>query len=298
MKQTEDFWKPRLSQTLESIFAIVKIITNIFYLDIFIHLFAFQDAFGSARTLKTVGHEATLLSAGEFGLVDRWNRNNLPTIMPLFVVSTKANNPEDPNYFLRLITPSLKQLVEGVDMYCTKTSKVVRVFAVFSSVFGDLPGRCSMAGLRSNIFANRCCSYCDALKSEVKHLVRNNIEKCQRDPQLMKAKARMLGQNPMSLSSDQDAVGLKWGLTHYSELWEIPGCYVSEVLANDFMHCMVQGEFLKHFLKVTHTFGLSNGWQFFRDLVSAVEGGSSAWTDLSKFLRVLKVREFATEASF
>lgn len=225
--------------------------------DIFIHLIIFQDAFGTARTLKTVGNEATLLSASEFSLKDRWDQNETPSILPLFIHSTKSINPNDPNYFLRFLTNGFERMSKGVEMYCAETGGVVKVFALLHMVLGDLPGRCSISGLRCNIFASRCCSFCDALNSDIKRLSRTSEEPAPRNAYQMKSKARMLGTNPMSLNRDQDAVGFKWGLTHFSEIWNFPGVYVSNVLANDFMHCEIQGEGLKHFLKVPPEFPLS-----------------------------------------
>jgi hypothetical protein len=59
-----------------------------------------------------------------------------------------------------------------------------------------------------------------------------------------------MGRNPLNQNWQQDDYGKEYGINYYSELWEWPGVDISVVLANDFMHCEIQGESQKHFLKV------------------------------------------------
>jgi hypothetical protein len=64
------------------------------------------------------------------------------------------------------------------------------------------------------------------------------------------SKARIMGRDPTDVNHSQIENGKEFGVNFFSELWLWPGVQVNHVLANDFMHCEVQGESQKHFLKV------------------------------------------------
>jgi hypothetical protein len=57
--------------------------------------------------------------------------------------------------YLELFTEGFKTLSNGVTMYSSAHERDVNVFAVLHSVCGDLPGRCSIAGLKSGVMASR-----------------------------------------------------------------------------------------------------------------------------------------------
>jgi hypothetical protein len=59
-----------------------------------------------------------------------------------------------------------------------------------------------------------------------------------------------MGRDPTDVNHSQIENGKEFGVNFFSELWLWPGVQVNHVLANDFMHCEVQGESQKHFLKV------------------------------------------------
>jgi hypothetical protein len=67
----------------------------------------------------------------------------------------KARFIENPNLYLQLFTNSFERLATGIEMYCAALNKTVKVFAFVHSVYGDLPGRCEIAGLKSSIMAHR-----------------------------------------------------------------------------------------------------------------------------------------------
>jgi hypothetical protein len=48
-----------------------QLLTKLTLIDIVLHFSLFQDAFASARTKKTVGHEAILFSLAEFDIENR-----------------------------------------------------------------------------------------------------------------------------------------------------------------------------------------------------------------------------------
>jgi hypothetical protein len=66
----------------------------------------------------------------------------------------------------------------------------------------------------------------------------------------IKNHARSMGTNPLHQNSFQRENGYDTGINFYSELWEWPGVQLDKSLANDYMHCEIQGESQKHFLKV------------------------------------------------
>jgi hypothetical protein len=102
----------------------------------------------------------------------------------------------------------------------------------------------------NNSFFYRCCSYCVIQDSEIVDATRNSTDYPLRDPNSFKSQARIMGRDPTNLNAWQREFGKEWGVNRFSELWEWPGVSVCHVLTNDFMHCEVQGESQKHFLKV------------------------------------------------
>jgi hypothetical protein len=87
--------------------------------------------------------------------VSRWNLEIHPTILCALVHNTKAVVADNPNMYLELFTNGFKTLSKGVVMYSSAHKREVKVFAVLHSVYGDLPGRCSIAGLKSGVMASR-----------------------------------------------------------------------------------------------------------------------------------------------
>jgi hypothetical protein len=59
-----------------------------------------------------------------------------------------------------------------------------------------------------------------------------------------------MGSNPLCQNMIQKDLGYETGINYFTELWKWPGVHLDKVLANDFMHCEIQGESQKHFLKV------------------------------------------------
>jgi hypothetical protein len=71
-----------------------------------------------------------------------------------------------------------------------------------------------------------------------------------KDGEQFKLHAQTMGRDPTEQNNMQREHGKTHGVNFYSEIWCWPGALVNNVLANDFMHCEVQGESQKHFLKV------------------------------------------------
>jgi hypothetical protein len=78
-----------------------------------------------------------------------------PTIVPALIHNCKAVQITNPNLYLQLFTASFQRLAKGVEMYCASVNRTIKVFAFLHSVYGDLPGRCEIAGLKSSIMASR-----------------------------------------------------------------------------------------------------------------------------------------------
>jgi hypothetical protein len=78
-----------------------------------------------------------------------------PSILAGVIHDIKAVKEHNPNFYLELFTPSFERLANGIDMYCASLDRNVKVYAFLHSVFGDLPGRCSIAGLKCGTMASR-----------------------------------------------------------------------------------------------------------------------------------------------
>jgi hypothetical protein len=85
----------------------------------------------------------------------RWDQKSCPTILTAVIHDTKAIEIHNPNSYLSLFTPSFQRLATGIEMYCAALNRNVRVFAYVHAVYGDLPGRCAIAGVKCGTMASR-----------------------------------------------------------------------------------------------------------------------------------------------
>jgi hypothetical protein len=85
----------------------------------------------------------------------RWDLDLHLTIVPSVIHDTKAVHESDPNLYLRLFSESFQNLAKGVEMYCAALNQTVKVFAYVYAVYGDLPGRCAIGGLKCGTMASR-----------------------------------------------------------------------------------------------------------------------------------------------
>jgi hypothetical protein len=73
--------------------------------------------------------------------------------------------------YLNLFTTSFQRLAKGVDMYCHELKTREKVFAFSHTIYGYLPGQCSIAGLKYGTMALRlelrCCSICTIKSTQV-----------------------------------------------------------------------------------------------------------------------------------
>lgn len=109
-------------------------------LDIFVHMQFFSDAFQLSSSDKRTGCEALLVSLAEVGHVDGWG-HIFPSILPLSIFSKSAKQQYTSNYFLKLLTPSVHRLANGIDVYCKADGKTYRIFGGMHSLLGDSIGR-------------------------------------------------------------------------------------------------------------------------------------------------------------
>jgi hypothetical protein len=120
----------------------------------------FQDGFATSRSDKNAGHEGNYISLGEFDFDSKWDTNSFHAILPLFIHSGDAKDKTDPNYFLRLLTSSFKDMAKGVLMWSASLNCVVKVFGFFHCLVGDLMGRSAALGRISPCFGKHSCPCC------------------------------------------------------------------------------------------------------------------------------------------
>lgn len=109
-------------------------------LDIFVHTHFFSNAFQLSSSDRRTGCEAFLVSLAEVGHVDGWG-DIFASILPLSIFSKSAKQQYTKNYFLKLLTPSIQRLANGIDVYCKADGKTYRIFGGIHCLLGDSIGR-------------------------------------------------------------------------------------------------------------------------------------------------------------
>jgi hypothetical protein len=167
-------WRSRL--TGDGIFKIKSLLT----LDVFIHLLWFVDAYGSSRKLKSVGHEAHLVSCSEFPDNLLWSEQINPFVVPVCIYSSKIKRTAKPNEIMALFTDDLIELSKGVDMYSVEKRKTVRVFVSLHAILGDLVARLEIGIILHLILAgwknhlnNYPCYVCDIKQKDIMESFKN-----------------------------------------------------------------------------------------------------------------------------
>jgi hypothetical protein len=253
--------------------------------DVFLHFVIFIDGFATSNKDKSNGQVGAYAVLGEFDFDTKWDNNSFHAILPLFVHSTKAKDESDPNYFLRLLTSSFKELVKGILMFSAAHNSVVKAFGVFHCLLGDLMGRAEALGRISPCFGTHSCPCCTMPSQYFELDSRIGVDAPWRDSTELAIMCKGLGTNPTDHTAQQSELSYEIGMNFYSEILEYPGVELVNADCNDLMHCG-GGELMKHMLKL------------FRLLASI---DKSIWSKLSTWVRwILKepVRIFESEPSY
>jgi hypothetical protein len=197
------------------------------------------------------------MSLLEFGHQSGWG-DKMATIAPLCVFNKQSKDERDPNKVLKLFTDDFEQLARGVDMFCESENKVVRVFGYVTVILGDGPGRCELVGTKKGALSKLNCHTCEARKDDlVKDFSREDyIQPRTRKPHEFRQVAKALGEDKAAIARNPklSILSKDTGITHYSEVLNYPGVEVPLTVTNDIMHCELQGEAQKHFLKFMRIF--------------------------------------------
>jgi len=159
---------------------------------------------------------------------------------------------------IRLFKPDFDALMEGVEFWCAHLNTQVTVFGVFHGFEGDLLGRCKAGGMKNpSKHTNAECSCCPGSKGKLAEMIKNHKFPEERDgTTLLQLIESIMGQKNVQV---KEALMYQHGITRRSALWDFPGAQLNKQLLLDLMHCEIEGEIDKHFLKLaakletTHT---------------------------------------------
>lgn len=128
---------------------------------IFAHILLFGGGLPLWK-LRQQGYEVVASNLGEFNEGLRSSFNS-----PATQVNLVASKEIVENFFhgydgmIKALLPDFRDLVKGVDLWCSHLQETVRVFGVFHGLEGDLPGRCQFGGFKKPAPGTDCeCSFC------------------------------------------------------------------------------------------------------------------------------------------
>lgn len=121
--------------------------------DLFLHLGFFFDGFRKYRESKSGSINALMVTILEALPTLRW-KPGFNVIAPLvFLDATEAGTVKFINeQILPLYTHQLKDLSEGVEMFCGPLKKTSKVFAFTNCLIGDHPGRASFCNTLTSFY--------------------------------------------------------------------------------------------------------------------------------------------------